>query len=135
MSVHMRLHSFRGLALASLASLAMDEPLGAFYRVNAFRLDDMQSAISELYGIAASSVVHEGWQEPRVVVRGGERMTVIERPPGARLLGIGHRSAAAGAHGRTRSVRADTSFAGGEEWGRPRARTWRSSQSGARGPE
>ena len=78
-----------------LAEKAMRHPLGAFYRVSPFRLDDMQSAISELYGIAASSVVHEGWQEPRVVVRGGERMTVIERPPGARLLG-GHAYALVG---------------------------------------
>ena len=47
-----------------LAEKAMRHPLGAFYRVNPFRLDDMQSAISELYGIAVSAVVHEGWQEP-----------------------------------------------------------------------
>ncbi|HET6562297.1 MAG TPA: hypothetical protein VFG72_10515 [Marmoricola sp.] len=78
-----------------LAEKAMRHPLGAFYRVNPFRLDDMQSAISELYGIAASSVIHEGWQEPRVVVKDGERMTVIERAPGAALLG-GHAYALVG---------------------------------------
>ncbi len=36
-------------------------PLGAYYRVNPRRLDDMQSAISELGAIAASSSVHAGW--------------------------------------------------------------------------
>ncbi len=78
-----------------LAEKAMRHPLGAFYRVNPFRLDDMQSAVSELYGIAASSVIHEGWQQPRVVVKGGRRMTVIERAPGAALLG-GHAYAIVG---------------------------------------
>jgi hypothetical protein len=78
-----------------LADKAMRHPLGAFYRVNPFRLDDMQSAISELYGIAASSVIHEGWEQPRQVVRDGEHMTVIERAPGAALLG-GHAYAIVG---------------------------------------
>jgi hypothetical protein len=78
-----------------LAEQAMRRPLGAFYRVNPFRLDDMQSAISELYGIAASSVIHEGWERPRQVVKRGRRMTVIERPPGAALVG-GHAYALVG---------------------------------------
>jgi hypothetical protein len=78
-----------------LAAKAMRHPLGAFYRVNPFRLDDMQSAISELYGIAASSVIHEGWEHPKEVVRGGEHLTVIERAPGAALLG-GHAYAIVG---------------------------------------
>ena len=78
-----------------LAEKAMRRPLGAFYRVNPFRLDDMQSAINELYGIAASSVIHEGWQEPRPVDKSGRRMMVIERRPGAPLLG-GHAYALVG---------------------------------------
>jgi pimeloyl-ACP methyl ester carboxylesterase len=39
-------------------------PLGAFYRINPFRLDDMQSAINELHVIVASAAIHDGWQEP-----------------------------------------------------------------------
>lgn len=78
-----------------LADKAMRHPLGAFYRVNPFRLDDMQSAISELYGIAASSVIHEGWEHPREVTRDGDHMAVIERVPGAALLG-GHAYAIVG---------------------------------------
>ena len=37
-------------------------PLGAYYRVNAGRIDDMQSAITELNAIAASAAIHEGWR-------------------------------------------------------------------------
>ncbi len=41
-------------------------PLGAYYRVNAYRLDDMQSAISELHAIAVSAAIHDGWSKPRL---------------------------------------------------------------------
>src|SRR3990172_4139570 len=34
-----------------------ERPLGAYYRANALRLDDMQSAINELHAIVASAVV------------------------------------------------------------------------------
>src|SRR5205085_9272877 len=37
-------------------------PLGAYYRVDTKRLDDMQSAITELHAIVASAQVHEGWR-------------------------------------------------------------------------
>ena len=96
-----------------LAEKAMRRPLGAFYRVNPFRLDDMQSAINELYGIAASSVIHEGWQRPRQVVKDGRRMTVIERPPDAALVG-GHAYALVGYN----EVGFLVQNSWGPEWGR-----------------
>ena len=40
-------------------------PLGAYYRVNARRIDDMQSAITELNGIAVSAAIHDGWRRPK----------------------------------------------------------------------
>ncbi|WP_247828968.1 C1 family peptidase [Arthrobacter antioxidans] len=75
---------------SALAEKAFLRPLGAFYRVNAHRLDDMQSAINELNVIVASALVHTGWIEPtRVVKSHRTHMHVIERPPGAGQLG-GH---------------------------------------------
>ena len=55
-------------------------PLGAYYRVNAYRLDDMQSAINELHAIAVSAAIHRGWESP-VPVRApsGETLLVIKR--------------------------------------------------------
>ncbi|WP_102128458.1 hypothetical protein [Deinococcus planocerae] len=70
-------------------------PLGAFYRVNPYRLDDMQSAISELNAIAVSGAVHQGWLEPRVLHQGGRTLHVIARPTDARALG-GHAFALVG---------------------------------------
>ena len=64
-------------------------PLGAFYRVNPYRLDDVQSAITELDAIAVSGVIHEGWRTPVVRTRGKETIHVITRPPDAKVLG-GH---------------------------------------------
>lgn len=78
-----------------LAAKAMRRPLGAFFRVNAFRLDDMQSAVTELNGIVASAAVHEGWVEPVVLERDGTVMHVIDRPPNAQPLG-GHAFAIVG---------------------------------------
>lgn len=72
-----------------LVALAMRRPLGAFYRVGAFRLDDMQSAVNELSAIVVSASVHEGWVAPTRVRRDGKVMHVIEKPVGARVLG-GH---------------------------------------------
>ena len=46
-----------------------ERPLGAFYRVNPFRLDDVQSAISELTAIAVSGTIHDGWLNPVRVKR------------------------------------------------------------------
>ena len=71
-------------------------PLGAFYRVNPFRLDDVQSAISELFAIAVSGVIHEGWITPAVVERqDGEQLHVIHRPVYAKTVG-GHAFALVG---------------------------------------
>jgi hypothetical protein len=75
---------------AQLAERALDRPLGAFYRVNAFRLDDMQSAINELFGIVASAAIHDGWRQPVEVPSGdGESNWVIKRDPDAENIG-GH---------------------------------------------
>lgn len=66
-----------------------ERPLGAFYRVNAFRLDDVQSAINELKAIAVSSVIHEGWERPVVRRKGRRTVHVIARRTGDRIRG-GH---------------------------------------------
>ena len=71
-----------------------ERPLGAFYRVNPYRLDDVQSAITELYGIAVSAVIHDGWARP-VIVRKGSALHVIQRPVDARSAG-GHAFALVG---------------------------------------
>jgi len=70
-------------------SRCRERPLGAFYRVNPYRLDDMQSAITELQTIAVSAAIHEGWVIPQVRRRGREWLDVIERPVNARAMG-GH---------------------------------------------
>jgi len=49
------------------ARTCRERPLGAYYRVSAFRLDDMQSAINELYAVAASGAVHDGWRVPVIM--------------------------------------------------------------------
>ena len=66
-----------------------DRPLGAFYRVNPFRLDDVQSAISELKALAVSGIVHDGWSAPVRVKRGRTELHVIRRATGAQVRG-GH---------------------------------------------
>ena len=77
----------------AVANLALQRPLGTFYRVNATRLDDMQSAINELYGIVASAAIHDGWYKPRVVTRtvGRKKQTmhVITRTESSKAVG-GH---------------------------------------------
>ncbi|MFP5347519.1 MAG: hypothetical protein ACLGIA_10880, partial [Actinomycetes bacterium] len=78
-----------------LFRLAMQRPLGAFYRVNPFRLDDVQSAVAELSCIVASALVHSGWEQPSEVEHRGGRLHVIERPDGATALG-GHAFAVVG---------------------------------------
>jgi Papain family cysteine protease len=78
-----------------LLGLARQWPLGAFYRINPFRLDDMQSAIAELNGICASAVIHDGWIEPRVMRRNGETLHLISRRVDAEQLG-GHAFALVG---------------------------------------
>jgi hypothetical protein len=78
-----------------LLELARQWPLGTFYRVNPFRLDDMQSAVSELHAICASAVVHDGWVQPVAMRRNGETMHVIARRVDAKQLG-GHAFALVG---------------------------------------
>jgi hypothetical protein len=70
-------------------------PLGAYYRINSLRLDDMQSAITELGAIVVSAAIHDGWKEPIPVERAGETMYVICRSENARPLG-GHAFALVG---------------------------------------
>ena len=60
----------------------MKTPLGAYYRVNARRLDDMQSALTELNALAASTAIHEGWREPVREMHHGRPIWVIRRPEG-----------------------------------------------------
>ncbi len=78
---------------SELTSLARQHPLGAFYRVNTARLDDLQSAISELSAIVVAASIHDGWREPvlvtRTVKRKAQRMRVITRNSSAQALG-GH---------------------------------------------
>jgi hypothetical protein len=77
-------------------ALSRNCPLGAFYRVNPFRLDDVQSAISELSAIAVSGVIHQGWVTPTIVQRrNGKPLHVIHRAVDARTLG-GHAFALVG---------------------------------------
>jgi hypothetical protein len=78
-----------------LLALARQWPLGAFYRINPFRLDDMQSAIAELDVICASAVVHDGWIKPQIMRRKGETLYVIARRVDANQLG-GHAFALVG---------------------------------------
>lgn len=58
-----------------------ERPLGAFYRINPFRLDDMQSALNELHVIVASAAIHNGWEEPILMRKGGGKpVHTIVRP-------------------------------------------------------
>lgn len=66
-----------------------DRPLGAFYRVNPFRLDDVQSAITELRALAVSGIIHDGWTTPVRVKRGSTELYVIRKSVDARIRG-GH---------------------------------------------
>jgi hypothetical protein len=73
--------------------LALQRPLGAFYRVNATRLDDMQAAVNELYGIVASAAIHDGWVHPQVLTRDvdgqQQELRVITRTASSKAMG-GH---------------------------------------------
>ena len=72
-----------------------ERPLGTFYRVNPYRLDDVQSAITELCAIAVSAVIHDGWARPVVVRKGKRELHVIQRPVDAESAG-GHAFALVG---------------------------------------
>jgi Papain family cysteine protease len=71
-------------------------PLGAYYRVNAYRLDDMQSAVNELHAVAVSAAIHRGWETPVMVTTPlRESLAVIRRDRHATALG-GHAFAIVG---------------------------------------
>jgi hypothetical protein len=72
-----------------------ERPLGAFYRVNPYRLDDMQSAINELGAIAVSAAIHNGWINPIVMQLRSTKIHLIARPVNAEALG-GHAFALVG---------------------------------------
>jgi hypothetical protein len=79
-----------------LAERARRHPLGAFYRVNAFSLDDVQSAVNELHAIVASALIHSGWNVPaRVRKADGSELQIIDRRADVTLLG-GHAFAIVG---------------------------------------
>lgn len=77
----------------SVAAVAARMPMGAFYRVNAQRIDDMQSAVVELNAVVASATVHDGWLTPVELQRDSEPAQgvyhIIERRVDAKDLG-GH---------------------------------------------
>jgi len=75
-----------------------ERPLGAYYRVNCFRLDDMQSAVSELHAVLASARVHDGWSRPRPYKpdkNDGNTGSIIHRSSANRGIG-GHAFAIVG---------------------------------------
>lgn len=73
-----------------MARKCRDFPLGAYYRINPYRLDDMQSAITELDAVAVSAAIHDGWVKPaRLRNAAGQEMHVIRRSVKPKILG-GH---------------------------------------------
>ncbi|HEX5015525.1 MAG TPA: C1 family peptidase [Candidatus Limnocylindrales bacterium] len=55
----------RDLFEPDFVAKCLKTPLGAYYRVNARRIDDMQSALTELNAIVVSAAIHDGWIEPK----------------------------------------------------------------------
>lgn len=90
-----KLESLRDLDDPKFQEHCSERPLGAFYRVNPFRLDDMQSAISELNVIVASAAIHNGWEEPTPLKKGNETVHTILPPVNPKALG-GHAFALVG---------------------------------------
>ncbi|HEY0158173.1 MAG TPA: C1 family peptidase [Thermoanaerobaculia bacterium] len=90
-------HDYLDLDDEQLVASCRRRPLGAFYRVNARRLDDMQSAITELHGIVASALIHDGWRNPVPETwPGGDRPRfVIRRTAASQPIG-GHAFAIVG---------------------------------------
>jgi hypothetical protein len=68
-----------------------EQPLGAYFRINVQRLDDIQSAINELRAIAVSAAIHTGWASPKPMIKPGmdKPILVIRRAPSDELRG-GH---------------------------------------------
>ena len=69
---------------------ALARPLGAYYRVEAASISDMQAAIHEVRAVYCSARVHEGWDDPS----GDETVDVA----GFALPVIKHRSEVIGGH-------------------------------------
>ena len=83
------LRATRDLNDPEFMATCFEIPLGAYYRVSTRRIDDMQSAITELNAIAVSAAIHAGWSEPQVQDEGdpNKEMWVIQ--PSSDTLG-GH---------------------------------------------
>jgi hypothetical protein len=80
----------------SFVASCRQRPLGAYYRVNPFRLDDMQSAINELRAVAVSAAIHTGWGNPVwIEAPDGAKFAVIKRDRPAEPAG-GHAFAMVG---------------------------------------
>jgi len=84
-----KLGTTRDLSDPAFMATCFEIPLGAYYRVNTRRIDDMQSAITELNAIAVSAAIHAGWSDPQVQDEGDpdREMWVIQ--PSSESLG-GH---------------------------------------------
>jgi hypothetical protein len=74
-----------------------EQPLGAYFRINTQRLDDLQSAINELHAVAVSAAIHTGWAEPVALRKPGmtKPIEVIRRARTDELQG-GHAFALVG---------------------------------------
>lgn len=73
---------------------AAQRPLGAYYRVDAKSIADMQAAIFEVNAVYCSAAVHKGWNNPkRTIEVGPKKLAVIE--PGSPVNG-GHAFALVG---------------------------------------
>lgn len=73
---------------------AGEVPLGAYYRVNVQRIDDLQSAITELNAVAVAAAIHDGWQTPKPFIddknpKSRKPIWVIDRTPDSQPMG-GH---------------------------------------------
>jgi len=82
------------LSDATFMREAGEVPLGAYYRVNVQRIDDLQSAITELNAIAVSAAVHDGWRDPKPFIddknpKDKHPIWVIDRTPDSQPMG-GH---------------------------------------------
>ena len=89
------LRTVRDLDDPAFRELCAAYPLGAFYRVDPYRVDDMHSAICELHAVVASSIIHDGWRTPRLERHGKALMQVIRRASTDQTLG-GHAYALVG---------------------------------------
>lgn len=58
---------------------ATDRPLGAYYRINAKSIPDMQAAIQEVHAIYVSAYVHDGWLA-KDIADPGPKVTQSQEP-------------------------------------------------------